>query len=146
AEAEGHHQGQRAAGEEGPAHAGRTYPAPGRSRRLRVRGRIAGMECPVRQRTTSRGARLAFALAATLATCLRGGVARAGDAPVVVPAARGAVDVYERNKPSREAILVHVAKDLRVRAAAWPAKGGAGPGAVLLLVVDPTTSLQSELL
>ncbi len=100
----------------------------------------------MRQRTSSRGAPLAVALVATVAGLLRAPTAPAGEPPLVVPAARGAVDVYERNKASLEAILVHVAKDLKVRAASWPPRGGVGPGAVLVLVVDPTTSLQPEML
>lgn len=101
---------------------------------------------PVRQRTSSRGVRPAIAFVATAVLFARSPTPAVGDPPLVVPAARGAVDVYERNKPSLESILVHVAQDLKVRAASWPAKVGGGPGAVLVLVVDPTTSLASEML
>jgi hypothetical protein len=104
------------------------------------------MERPARQRTPSRGVRLVLALAAAAAVVVLARAAPAGEPSFGVPAARGAVDVYERNKASLEAVLVHVAKDLKVRAAAWPGKAGAGPGAVLLLVVDPTTSMQAEML
>ena len=104
------------------------------------------MERPARQRTPSRGVRLVLALAAAAAVVVLARSAPAGEPSFGVPAARGAVDVYERNKASHEAVLVHVAKDLKVRAAAWPGKAGAGPGAVLLLVVDPTTSMQAEML
>ncbi len=104
------------------------------------------MERAVRERRSIPGVVRAL-LVGTLALgpCLRG-VASAGDAPAGMPAARGAVDVYERNKASLEAVLVHVAKDLKVRAAATTGKGGGGAGGVLLLVVDPTTSMQAELL
>ncbi len=78
-----------------------------------------------------------------LATLLPRAASGGGD----VPAPRGAVDVYERNKPSLRACLIHVAKDLGDRAGAWPgrAPGSDGPGAVLYLVVDPTTSLRGAM-
>lgn len=72
--------------------------------------------------------------------------ADAGGADGTAP--RGAVDVYERNKPSVRECVIHVARDLKDRAAAWPgrAAGSEGPGAVLCFVVDPTTSLARALL
>ncbi len=71
---------------------------------------------------------------------------RAADRPGI--GLRGAVDVYERTKPSLKACLIHVAGDLKDRAAAWPGRTptGDGPGGVLYLVVDPTTSLKAALI
>jgi hypothetical protein len=63
--------------------------------------------------------------------------------------ARNPADVYERSLSTMTEVLVRVAKDLKVRADAWPgrpgADPGAGPGATLVIVVDPTSSLEREM-
>ena len=80
---------------------------------------------------------------------------------------RNSADVYERNKTSMKEVFLHVVSDLRVRAATWPRSAGgppagsppagaapgtssaageaSGPGGVLIVVVDPTTSLKAEM-
>ncbi len=62
--------------------------------------------------------------------------------------ARSPADVYERSRGSLKEVMVHVARDLKVRADTWPVRAttpAGGPGATLVLVVDPTTSLLPEL-
>ena len=106
----------------------------------RIPSSLAGRSAPGRFGTRwRRGLRTASGLALVALACLPRAVA--GGADVAPP--RGAVDVYERNKPSLRECLIHVAKDLKDRVAAWPGKepGTDGPGAVLYLVVDPTASL-----
>jgi len=59
---------------------------------------------------------------------------------------RGPSDVYERGRASIRDILVLVAGDLKLRADAWAKPFAAGaPRAVMVLVVDPTTSMGPEL-
>ncbi|MCC7137948.1 MAG: hypothetical protein IT460_05910 [Planctomycetes bacterium] len=65
--------------------------------------------------------------------------------PAASTAGRRAADVYERGRASVRDILGIVVGDLKTRADAWPGRRGDGPGAVLTLVVDPTTSLRDEL-
>ena len=100
------------------------------------------------QRASSRRsvALAALSIALTVGSLARTAPSNAADGPPSVP--RGAVDVYERTKPSLKACLLHVAGDLRDRAAAWPgrAPAGDGPGGVLYLVVDATSSLRPVLL
>jgi hypothetical protein len=75
---------------------------------------------------------------------------------------RNSADVYERNKGSLADVLLHVVKDLKVRAESWTKPGTASPaegseraasrgapapavGGTLLIVVDPTTSMKAEM-
>src|SRR5205814_2263761 len=60
---------------------------------------------------------------------------------------RNPADVYERNKTSMKDVFAHVASDLRARAEQWPkAEKDPAPGGVLIVVVDPTTSMKAEML
>ncbi len=60
---------------------------------------------------------------------------------------RTQADVFERNKSSLKDVLVHVTGDLKSRANAWAAssRAGSGAGAILVLVVDPTSSMRGEM-
>ncbi|MBL9088509.1 MAG: hypothetical protein JNM10_15330 [Planctomycetia bacterium] len=94
--------------------------------------------------TGARRLRLAGAL--LLAGCLFVGAGRATAGPPAPAVPRGAMDVYERGRASIRDILVLVAGDLKLRADAWTKPFAArAPRAVMVLVVDPTTSMVPEL-
>jgi hypothetical protein len=78
--------------------------------------------------------------AALLAFALAGGEPVREAGAEATSQARNAAEVYER-KARVEDCLVYVARDLKTRFDAAPDKGDA----MLLLVVDPTTSLKNEL-
>lgn len=100
-------------------------------------------------RIAARGGAVVVALAGALA--LLGapaplGAPRAEAGPATAPVARGPMDVYERGRASVRDILLLVAGDLKLRAEAWGKPFAAGaPRAVMVLVVDPTTSMVPEL-
>jgi hypothetical protein len=63
------------------------------------------------------------------------------------PPSRGAVDVYERGRESIRDILALVVGDLRGRAQRWGRPFAANaPQGVLVLVVDPTTSMKPDVM
>lgn len=108
---------------------------------------LDGVRRASRRPRTDRSTRavLAGALAGVLLVGgLRAPPARGGPE---APTPRGPSDVYERGRASLRDILVLVAGDLKLRADAWPRAFAPGaPRASLVLVVDPTTSMQPELL
>ena len=103
-------------------------------------------------------ARVLLLATAVVAAALPAGPARAG----ATTEAKNPADVYERNRTSLKDIVIHVVKDLKVRAEAWGGRtppavtpnspagtaspAPAGPGATFVLVVDPTSSMKDELI